>query len=162
MEAVAFGVMHVDENRRVTGFVEKPADPPAMPGQPDMALASMGIYVFNAEYLYPAARREHRERRIPITTSARTSSRASSTQGRRSRIRSACRASRRKPIRTREPYWRDVGTIDAYWAANLDLASTIPKLDLYDRNWPIWTYQEQLPPAKFVRDLNGRRARAII
>ena len=89
----------------------------------------------------------------PITTSARTSSRAWSRKARRSRIRSACRACRRSP--DVEPYWRDVGTIDAYWAANLDLASTIPTLDLYDRNWPIWTYQEQLPPAKFVRDLKG-------
>ena len=152
MEAVAFGVMHVDENRRVTGFLEKPADPPAMPGTPDIALASMGIYVFNAEYLYPLLE----ENICGVDTDHDFGKdiipRVVTRAGDRASVRHVVRD---VGNRTCEPYWRDVGTIDAYWAANLDLASTIPTLDLYDRNWPIWTYQEQLPPAKFVRDLNG-------
>jgi glucose-1-phosphate adenylyltransferase len=152
MDAVAFGVMHVDEERRVTGFVEKPADPPAMPGRPDIALASMGIYVFNADYLYSlleenitsvATDHDFGKDIIPrVVTSGHAIAHPFSM---------SCVSSDPSV----EPYWRDVGTIDAYWAANLDLASTIPELDLYDRNWPIWTHQEQLPPAKFVRDLNG-------
>lgn len=153
MEATAFGVMAVDAERNVTDFVEKPADPPAMPGQPDTALASMGIYVFNADYLYrlleedihdsssshdfgrdivPRAVREGQALAHPFSLSC---------------VRSTPEA---------EAYWRDVGTIDAYWSANLDLASTTPALDIYDRDWPIWTYQEQLPPAKFTQDRNGQ------
>jgi glucose-1-phosphate adenylyltransferase len=152
MDAVAFGVMAVDENRRVTGFVEKPADPPAMPGRPDIALASMGIYVFNADYLYSmlednissvATDHDFGKDIIPRVVSQGTA------------IAHPFSMSCVTSDPTAESYWRDVGTIDAYWAANLDLASTIPALDLYDRNWPIWTHQLQLPPAKFVRDLNG-------
>ncbi|HEY4350827.1 MAG TPA: glucose-1-phosphate adenylyltransferase [Paraburkholderia sp.] len=157
MEAVAFGVMAVDEERRVTGFVEKPTDPPAMPGHPDIALASMGIYVFNAQYLYDqlednitsgATDHDFGKDIIPrVVTSGKAIAHPFSM---------SCVSS--DP--TVESYWRDVGTIDAYWAANLDLASTIPTLDLYDRNWPIWTHLEQLPPAKFVRDLNGLQGSA--
>jgi glucose-1-phosphate adenylyltransferase len=152
MDAVAFGVMAVDEQRRVTGFVEKPADPPAMPGRPDIALASMGIYAFNADYLYSlleenitSAATDHDFGKdiIPrVVTSGHAIAHPFSM---------SCVSS----DKTTDSYWRDVGTIDAYWAANLDLASTIPLLDLYDRNWPIWTNMEQVPPAKFVRDLNG-------
>jgi glucose-1-phosphate adenylyltransferase len=152
MDAVAFGVMHVDASRRVTGFVEKPADPPAMPGRPDIALASMGIYVFSADYLYSLL-----EENI---TSADTDHDFGKdilprvvTQG--LAIAHPFSMSCVSSDPNVEPYWRDVGTIDAYWAANLDLASTIPTLDLYDRDWPIWTHQQQLPPAKFVRDMNG-------
>ncbi|WP_042303072.1 glucose-1-phosphate adenylyltransferase [Paraburkholderia kururiensis] len=163
MEATAFGVMAVDENRRVTGFVEKPADPPAMPGHPDVALASMGIYVFNADYLYRlleeniasvATDHDFGKDIIPrVVTQGEALAHPFSL---------SC-VSTRSPDPSApavEPYWRDVGTVDAYWSANLDLASTIPALDLYDRNWPIWTHQEQLPPAKFVRDLNGLQGSA--
>jgi glucose-1-phosphate adenylyltransferase len=152
MEAVAFGVMHVDENRRVTGFVEKPADPPAIPGRPDTALASMGIYVFSADYLYSLL-----EENISTIDTDHDFGKdilpRVVTQG--TAIAHPFSMSCVSSDPNVEPYWRDVGTIDAYWAANLDLASTIPTLDLYDRNWPIWTYQEQLPPAKFVRDMKG-------
>jgi glucose-1-phosphate adenylyltransferase len=152
MEAVAFGVMAVDENRRVTGFVEKPADPPAMPGRPDSALASMGIYVFSSDYLYSLL-----EENISSVDTDHDFGKdilpRVVTQG--TAIAHPFSMSCVSSSPDVEPYWRDVGTIDAYWAANLDLASTIPTLDLYDRNWPIWTYQEQLPPAKFVRDMKG-------
>jgi glucose-1-phosphate adenylyltransferase len=153
-EARAFGVMAVDERRNVTGFVEKPADPPAVPGKPDTALASMGIYVFSADYLYALLQENIANIRseldfgkdiIPLVVSQ---SRAVAHPFQMSCVSSDPNV---------PPYWRDVGTIDAYWAANLDLASTVPTLDLYDRNWPIWTNQEQLPPAKFVRDLNGQQ-----
>jgi len=157
-EARGFGVMAVDAARRISAFVEKPADPPAMPGRPDRALASMGIYVFSAPYLYrlldedaanadsshdfgkdliPRAVAEGQAQAHPFGLSAIANPPYS------------------------EPYWRDVGTVDAYWAANLDLASTTPELNMYDRDWPIWTYQEQLPPAKFVHDEDGRRGMAI-
>ena len=151
-EAVAFGVMAVDANRRVTGFVEKPADPPAMPGKPDMALASMGIYVFSADYLYKLLEEnieksgtEHDFGKdiVPQVVSTGVAIAHPFSM-------SCVTSDNESPA-----YWRDVGTIDAYWSANLDLASTIPALDLYDGRWPIWTHQEQLPPAKFVRDLNG-------
>jgi glucose-1-phosphate adenylyltransferase len=153
-EARAFGVMAVDEHRNITGFVEKPADPPAVPGKPDTALASMGIYVFSADYLYALLKENIANIRseldfgkdlIPLVVSQR---RAVAHPFQMSCVSSDPNV---------PPYWRDVGTIDAYWAANLDLASTVPTLDLYDRNWPIWTNQEQLPPAKFVRDLNGQQ-----
>jgi glucose-1-phosphate adenylyltransferase len=156
-EATAFGVMAVDERRNIIGFVEKPADPPAMPGKPDIALASMGIYVFSADYLYKllheniastATEHDFGKDIIPRVVS----------QGRAIAHPFSMSCVSSDPVGP--AYWRDVGTLDAYWAANLDLASTIPALDLYDRNWPIWTYQEQLPPAKFVRDLNGLQGTA--
>jgi len=157
-EAKAFGVMAIDENRFITSFVEKPADPPATPNDPTQSLASMGIYVFSADYLYrlleedvndpdsthdfgkdiiPKAVREGQAQAHPFSMSCIPN----------------------PPHKT--PYWRDVGTIDAFWAANLDLASIDPQLNMYDRSWPIWTYQEQLPPAKFVHDEDGRRGSAI-
>jgi glucose-1-phosphate adenylyltransferase len=152
LDARAFGVMAVDETRRVIGFVEKPDDPPAMPGRPDTALASMGIYVFNVDYLChllqdnltrTATDHDFGKDIIPrVVTEGHAIAHPFSL---------SCVSSAPDV----EPYWRDVGTIDSYWAANLDLASTIPALDLYDRSWPIWTYTEQLPPAKFVRDMNG-------
>ncbi|QNM97550.1 glucose-1-phosphate adenylyltransferase [Chitinimonas koreensis] len=151
-EASAFGVMAVDDRRKIVDFVEKPADPPPMPGRPDQALASMGIYVFDADYLYrlleedildEASEHDFGKNLIPKAVSQ---GRAVAHPFSLSCVSSYPHAS---------PYWRDVGTIDAYWAANLDLASITPELDLYDRNWPIWTYQEQLPPAKFVQDAGG-------
>jgi glucose-1-phosphate adenylyltransferase len=157
LEATAFGVMAVDQHRGVTGFVEKPADPPAVPGKPDAALASMGVYLFNADYLCALLEENIANIRsghdfgkdiIPLVVS----------QGR--AVAHPFQLSCVSSDPDAPPYWRDVGTIDAYWAANLDLASTVPTLDLYDRNWPIWTNQEQLPPAKFVRDLNGEQGAA--
>ena len=157
-EAKAFGVMAIDENRYITDFVEKPADPPPMPGRSDVSLASMGIYVFTASYLYrlleedvanPASSHDFGKDIIPKAVAE--------NQAQAHPFSMSCIPN---PPHT-EPYWRDVGTVDAFWAANLDLASTDPALNMYDRNWPIWTYQEQLPPAKFVHDEEGRRGTAI-
>jgi glucose-1-phosphate adenylyltransferase len=162
MEATALGVMHVDAARRITDFLEKPKDPPAIPGKPDRALGSMGIYVFGAEYLYrlleedmkdPSSEHDFGKNLIPrivrdggaLAHPLNLSSIPASTRSR--------------------PYWRDVGTIDAFWAANLDLASDLPELNLYDKDWQVWTYQEQLPPAKFVPDergLNGETSNVLI
>ncbi|MCM2296406.1 glucose-1-phosphate adenylyltransferase [Rhodoferax sp.] len=151
-EASAFGVMAVDEARQITAFVEKPADPPPMPGNEAVSLASMGIYIFNADYLYrlldedlanPQSEHDFGKNVIPRAVA---DGRALAHPFGLSCI------SRVKGI---APYWRDVGTIDAFWSANLDLASTVPDLDIYDTDWPIWTYQRQLPPAKFVPDKDG-------
>jgi len=158
MDATAFGVMAVDEANMISDFVEKPADPPAMPGKPDRALASMGIYVFNARFLYKELERDindadsnHDFGKDIIPRAVRKGQAAAhpfdlSAVG--SRV-------------DEEPYWRDVGTIDAYWDANIDLTATDPLLNLYDTRWPIWTYQPQLPPAKFVHNQDERRGMAI-
>jgi len=161
MEAVGFGVMAIGSDDHITSFLEKPKDPPGMPDNPDMALASMGIYVFDSEYLYrlleedsanpdsdhdfgkdiiPRAVAEGRALAHPFGMSCVT------------------RASRGPGAAA---YWRDVGTIDAFWAANLDLASITPELDIYDTDWPIWTYQRQLPPAKFVLDREGKHGMTV-
>ena len=157
-EASAFGVMAVNEQRLITEFLEKPADPPAMPGQSDRSLASMGIYIFNANYLYSELARDMADA-------------ASSHDFGRDIIPHVVRQGQAMahPFslscvpgpEVGEPYWRDVGTIDAYWEANIDLTATVPMLNLYDRQWPIWTYQAQLPPAKFVHNLADRRGVAI-
>lgn len=154
MDATALGVMHVDANRRITAFLEKPKDPPAMPGKPDRALGSMGIYVFNADYLYrlldeemAIEQTEHDFGKNVIPRVVKEGHALAHPLN----LSSVPYASRDKP------YWRDVGTVDAFWAANLDLASQLPELNLYDRDWPIWTHQEQLPPAKFVPDERGHQ-----
>jgi len=158
MEATGFGVIHVDADQRVVGFVEKPADPPPMPGRPDRALASMGIYVFSAEFLYeqlirdqdnPASAHDFGKDIIPHCVD-------------RYRLFAhnfvdSCVGMDESGI----PYWRDAGTIDAYWEANMELTKVTPELNLYDDDWPIWTHQEQLPPAKFVFDDDGRRGMAV-
>jgi glucose-1-phosphate adenylyltransferase len=157
-EASAFGVMAIDAEHRITSFVEKPKDPPPMPGQPDMALASMGIYVFNAKYLYDELARD-------IDTAGSTHDfgkdiiPAAVANG----VAWALPFSAAGVVSEPEeaPYWRDVGTIDAYWEANIDLTATKPLLNLYDRSWPIWTWQEQLPPAKFVHNTTERRGMAL-
>ncbi|MBU0752435.1 MAG: glucose-1-phosphate adenylyltransferase [Gammaproteobacteria bacterium] len=158
MEARDFGVIHIDESHRILSFVEKPQDPPAIPGRPDRALASMGIYVFNAEFLYeqlirdadtPGSSHDFGKDIIPHCVS-RYNVFAHDFAG-------SCVGSRPGE----DPYWRDVGTIDAYWEANMELTKVTPELDLYDQDWPIWTYQEQQPPAKFVFDADGRRGMAI-
>lgn len=152
MEATALGVMHVDEHRRITAFLEKPKDPPAIPGKPDRALGSMGIYVFDAEYLYRLLEQDMADEQSEHDFGKNVIPRVVAEGGALAHplnLSSVPAASRAKP------YWRDVGTVDAFWAANLDLASNWPELDLYDSEWPIWTYQEQLPPAKFVPDERG-------
>ena len=157
-EAKAFGVMAIDDSKRVTSFVEKPADPPAMPGKPDRSLASMGIYIFTADYLYkmleediqmPGSEHDFGKDIIPKAVS----------QGQvvAHFFEDSCVYNSEKV----PAYWRDVGTIDAYWEANIDLTATVPELNLYDRTWPIWTYLEQLPPAKFVHNKVDRRGEAI-
>ncbi len=157
-EARAFGVMHVDAHDRITEFLEKPADPPEIPGRPGMALASMGIYVFCTAFLFDQLRRDaadadsqHDFGRDIIPYIVRNG-RAVAHRFSRSCVRSASDA---------EYYWRDVGTIDAYWAANIDLTAPLPGLDLYDNDWPIWTYAEITPPGKFVHDDEGRRGHAV-
>ena len=157
-EASAFGVMAVDDKYMITEFVEKPADPPAMPGHADMSLASMGIYVFNARFLYKELERDmadpdssHDFGKDIIPRAVRNGN-------------AAAHPFELSAVGTKHnevPYWRDVGTIDAYWDANIDLTATDPLLNLYDTRWPIWTYQEQLPPAKFVHNVDDRRGTAI-
>jgi glucose-1-phosphate adenylyltransferase len=158
MEAVAFGVMAVDEHDNVTAFVEKPADPPAVPGNPDIALASMGIYVFTTKLLFeelrrdaatPGSARDFGKDIIPYLVK---NGKAVAHRFSDSCVRSGLEV---------EAYWRDVGTVDAYWEANIDLTDPVPKLDLYDRSWPLWTYSEVTPPAKFVHADDGRRGEAV-
>jgi glucose-1-phosphate adenylyltransferase len=152
--AQPFGIMTIEEDNRVIRFAEKPDNPEPIPGYPELALASMGIYIFNTDFLYeqiirdadvadsthdfghdiiPAALQHFRIMAYPF----------------------------RDPITGKRAYWRDVGTIDAYWEANMELVGVTPELNLYDKKWPIWTYQEQLPPAKFVFDDPDRRGMAV-
>jgi glucose-1-phosphate adenylyltransferase len=157
-EASAFGVMAVNDEGRIVEFVEKPPQPPAMPGRPDRALASMGIYVFDAEYLYEQLARDAADPQS-VHDFGRDLVPAAVAQGVAfaQPFDDACvRSEQGEPS-----YWRDVGTIDAYWEANIDLTATKPQLNLYDRNWPIWTYQEQLPSAKFVHNEADRRGVAV-
>jgi glucose-1-phosphate adenylyltransferase len=157
-EASAFGVMAVDDRYLITDFVEKPADPPQMPGKPGMSLASMGIYVFNASYLYKELERDMADPHSSHDFGKDIIPRA---------VKNGCAAAHPFELsavgtkRDEAPYWRDVGTIDAFWDANIDLTATDPMLNLYDRRWPIWTYQEHLPPAKFVHNVSDRRGTAI-
>ncbi|WP_394648062.1 glucose-1-phosphate adenylyltransferase [uncultured Sphingomonas sp.] len=158
MEAVAFGVMHVDGNDRIVDFVEKPADPPSIPGQPDVALASLGIYVFNTKLLIEELRRD-----AATEGSSRDFGKdiipylVKHGHAHAHRFSASCVRSPEEPA----AYWRDVGTVDAYWEANIDLTDVVPQLDLYDREWPLWTYSELTPPAKFVHDEEGRRGQAV-
>ncbi len=157
-EASAFGVMAVDDNNQITAFIEKPADPPAMPGNDAVSLASMGIYVFDAEYLYRLLEEDLANPRSDHDFGKDVIPRAVSEGRALAHPFGLSCVSRVNGI---APYWRDVGTIDAFWSANLDLASTTPELDIYDTDWPIWTYQRQLPPAKFVPDATGNHGVAV-
>jgi len=158
MEATGFGVMHVDDKDNILDFIEKPADPPAMPGNPDLALASMGIYVFETEFMFQLLREDAADPNsshdfgkdiIPrIVKSGKPVAHPFS----RSCVRSGLE---------KTPYWRDVGTVDAFWQANIDLTDFTPELDLYDSDWPIWTYSELTPPAKFIHNEEGRRGHAL-
>ena len=153
-EASAFGVMDVDDNHKVKAFVEKPSNPPVMPGRTDTALASMGIYIFNADFLYEQLIKD-------------ADTKGSSHDFGKDIIPSVINkymvnAYPFLDIQSgAQSYWRDVGTIDAYWSANMELIGVNPELNLYDNTWPIWTYQEQAPPAKFVFDDDDRRGQAI-
>lgn len=159
--ANAFGVMTVDEQNRVRRFDEKPAQPNEIPGKEGRCLASMGNYVFNTEFLFEQLKRDaqtegsgrdfghdiipaiidkHKVFAFPFSEPSHNG--VNNSQG-------------------EQPYWRDVGTIDSFWEANMELVSPEPKLDLYDPSWPIWTYQEQLPPAKFIFDDEDRRGMAV-
>lgn len=158
MEAVGFGVMHVDATDRIIDFVEKPKDPPAIPGQPDRALASLGIYVFRTKLLFEELRRD-----ADTKDSSRDFGKdlipwlVKHGHSQAHRFSASCVRSPEEP----RAYWRDVGTVDAYWEANIDLTDVVPELDLYDRSWPLWTYSEITPPAKFVHDVDGRRGCAV-
>src|SRR5690606_29683566 len=153
-DARAFGVMGVDASDRVVSFVEKPAQPPCVPGKPGVALASMGIYVFNSRFLFeqlahdaddPRSSHDFGKDLIPnLVPNHRVFAH---------RVGDSCVGSRELGV----PSGRDVGTIDAYWEANMELTRVTPALNLYDDVWPIWTHQEQLPPAKFVFDEDDRR-----
>ena len=157
-EASAFGVMGVDEHNRIVSFVEKPKDPPPMPGRPDRALASMGIYVFNADFLYEQLIRDADEPHSTHDFGKDIIPRC--VQKYRAQAHNfvdSCVGMTGSGV----PYWRDVGTVDAFWEANLELTKVTPELNMYDEEWPIWTHQEQLPPAKFVFDDDGRRGMAV-
>ncbi|MCL4470843.1 MAG: glucose-1-phosphate adenylyltransferase [Sulfuricella sp.] len=156
-EAREFGVMSVDAENHIVGFHEKPEHPEPIQGNPDMALASMGVYVFNTEFLFEQLNRDAIEPNsshdfgkdiIPyIMSRYRVFAH---------RFSDSCVAAPGEA-----PYWRDVGTVDAYWEANMELTKVTPDLNLYDKTWPIWTYQAQLPPAKFVFDDSDRRGFAV-
>jgi len=157
-DAPGYGVMAVDPSNRITGFVEKPARPPTLPGKPEVALASMGVYIFNAGYLYETLAAD-----LADSTSSHDFGKDVIPRAVREGVAAAhsFEASCVTTDRSSKPYWRDVGTIDAYWEANIDLTAVQPTLDMYDTKWPIWTYQEQLPPAKFVFNRDDRRGMAV-
>ncbi len=157
-EASAFGVMAVDDNDRITSFLEKPKDPPGTPDDPNVTLASMGIYVFNWKFLRelliwdaadPNSSQDFGGDLIPHIVKGGKAMAHRFTE-------SCVRASPEAPA-----YWRDVGTVDAFWKANIDLTDFAPELDLWDKSWPIWTYSESVPPAKFIHDEDDRRGLAI-
>jgi glucose-1-phosphate adenylyltransferase len=148
-EATSFGVMTLDEDHRVVQFDEKPVNPQPVPGNPDAAMASMGIYVFNREFLLKVLEDDARD--------PNSSHDFGNDIIPKSIEKSKVFAYAFHDVKTRaQSYWRDVGTLDAFFRANLELVYVHPELNLYDSDWPIWTYQEQLPPAKFVLDESGR------
>lgn len=153
-EATGFGVLAVDDNMKITRFDEKPANPEPIPGKPDMALASMGIYVFSTRFLYE-------------TLSEDAGDGSSSHDFGKDIIPARIKDSMAMAYAFRDEktglpaYWRDVGTLESYWRANMELCAVEPELNLYNRAWTIWTYQTQNPPAKFVFDEDGRRGEAI-
>ncbi len=152
--AHAFGVMDMDKDNRIVKFTEKPANPDPMPGHPDKSLASMGIYVFSTKVLFNELLKDRDNQN-------------SSHDFGKDIIPSMIKTHRvmafpfRDPVSGGEAYWRDVGTVDSLWEANLELTDIDPELDLYDAEWPIWTHQEQVAPAKFVFDDDGRRGHAV-
>jgi len=157
-EATAFGVLGVNEDNLITSFVEKPADPPALPNDPERSLASMGVYIFDTDFMLEELARDAANRRSSHDFGKDVIPRLVKN-GRAVAHRFADSAVGTRP--NGAPYWRDVGTIDAYWDANIDLTATDPLFNIYDEGWPIWTYQPQLPPAKFVHNQPDRRGEAI-
>ncbi len=155
MEATGFGVMSVDDKMNITKFTEKPADPESVPGKPDQALASMGIYIFSTKFLVEKLIEDGEN--IESSKDFGKDIIPSSIDGNHNVI--------AYPFINEETggpaYWRDVGTLESFWKANMELCSVKPELNLYERNWPIWTYQSQLPSAKFIFDDDGRRGEAI-
>ncbi|MBY0430427.1 MAG: glucose-1-phosphate adenylyltransferase [Rhodospirillales bacterium] len=156
-DATGFGVMAIDGDSRILRFAEKPDNPEPLPDNPEMALASMGIYLFNAHYLYDLLMRdadvndsEHDFGKDIIP------SQVGKARIYAHRFQDSCVMEGGV-----KPYWRDVGTLDAYWESNIDLTTVTPQLNMYDTDWPIWTYQAQLPPAKFVFDADNRRGMAV-
>jgi glucose-1-phosphate adenylyltransferase len=158
IEASSFGVMHVDAKKRIIDFIEKPKNPAPMPGHPDKALASMGIYVFETNLLFDQLERDARDPKssrdfgkdvIPYMVKH---GKAIAHYFSDSCVRSSD---------DEAAYWRDVGTVDAYWEANIDLTDIVPDLDLFDKDWPIWTDGSVTPPAKFVHDEDSRRGMAV-
>src|ERR1051325_6717729 len=153
-EARDFGIVTANEEGQITEFLEKPQNPKPMPGNPEYAFASMGIYVFNTPFLFDQLSRDAnkansaRDFAKDIIPAAISNSRVF--------------AYRFLDVMSgRRAYWRDVGTVDAFWQANLELADAVPELNLYDDEWPIWTYQEQRPPAKFIYDQEDHLGMAV-
>lgn len=157
-EASAFGVMAVDENSKIVEFLEKPTDPPTTPNNPDESLVSMGIYVFDwavlRELLVADAKDTNSTHDFGHDIIPQIVQNGSAYAH---RFSDSCVMS---GLET-QPYWRDVGTIDSFWQANLDLTEFVPPLDFHDRTWPIWTYAEITPPAKFIHNDEERRGQAI-
>jgi glucose-1-phosphate adenylyltransferase len=156
-EATAFGVMATDASGKITSFLEKPSDPPATPEDPTLALASMGIYVFSWRFLRDLLIRDMQDDTsshdfghdlIPAIVAT--------GKARAHRFDVSCVREEGAPA-----YWKDVGTVDAFWQSNIDLTDFVPDLNLWDRDWPIWTYAEMTPPAKFIHDEEGRRGSAV-
>ncbi len=150
--------MDTDAKGQITRFLEKPADPPGIPDDPDNALASMGIYVFRWDFLRDLLLRDMEDvdsthdfggDLIPAIVAG---GKAMAHRFDESCVRSEPSAA---------SYWRDVGTVDAFWKANIDLTDFTPELDLWDKEWPIWTYSESVPPAKFIHDEENRRGAAV-
>ncbi|MBL4748457.1 MAG: glucose-1-phosphate adenylyltransferase [Magnetovibrio sp.] len=157
-DAKGFGVVDADRDGNIVGFLEKPENPPCIPGHPGVSYASMGIYVFNADFLYEQLLRDQE---LEGSTNDFGNDILPYLVGRcklmAHRYSDSCVISEGQS----EAYWRDVGTLDAYWEANLDLTKVTPSLDLYDTDWPIWTYQVQRPAAKFVFNIDERRGMAV-
>jgi glucose-1-phosphate adenylyltransferase len=157
-DARTLGVMEIDALRRVVGFAEKPAAPAPMPERPDRALASMGVYVADAGFLYDAIIRDADD---PDSSHDFGKDVIPRLVADGARVYAHDFADSCVNMSNGAPYWRDVGTVDAFWEANLALTAVVPELNLYDEDWPIWTHQEQLPPAKFVFDDDDRRGMAV-